>query len=90
MSYVPLQLIALMEETVLAQTKYQYPFDKVYKQDCSIYSFIQNPLSNDKWYEQFNTNIDVGLDIGITRQQKVLLSHVFECFVIFLCNNRRY
>ena len=46
-SYDPLQLLALMEKTVLAKTEYQYPFATVYKQECSINSFIENNLIND-------------------------------------------
>ena len=33
-------------------------------------------LSNEQWYERFNTKIDVGAAIGITRQHQVLLEHV--------------
>ena len=49
---------------VLDQTKDQYP------------NFSQNTLSNDQWYEQFNTKIDVGSSIDVTRQNKVIIFHV--------------
>ena len=65
-SYNHLQILALIENIVLTQTKYQYPSTTVYKQECSIYSFSQNALSNKQWYQQFNNKIDVGSDIGIT------------------------
>ena len=39
MSYNPLQILALIENSILDQTKYQYPFAAVYKQECYIYSF---------------------------------------------------
>ena len=65
-SYEPLQILGLIEKTVLAQTEDQYPFAMVYEQECSIYIFSQNTMSNEKLYERFNTNIDVGSAIGVT------------------------
>jgi hypothetical protein len=35
-------------------------------------------LSNEQWYEQFNTRINVGTAIGVTRQHTVLLEHVAQ------------
>jgi hypothetical protein len=75
-SYDPLILFKLVEKTVLAQTEDQYPFATVYEQECTLYSFNQNTLSNEQWYERFNTRIDVGTAIGVTRQHQVLLEHV--------------
>ena len=54
-SYDPLSLIDMIEKTVLAQTEDQYPFAH------------QNVLTNDQWYEKFNTKVDVGYTIGVTR-----------------------
>jgi hypothetical protein len=65
-SYDPLTLFKLIEKTVLAQTEDQYPFATVYEQECTLYSFAQNTLSNEQWYERFNTRIDVGTAIGVT------------------------
>ena len=39
MSYNTLQLPALIEKTVLAQTEDQYQFAMVYEKECSVYSF---------------------------------------------------
>jgi hypothetical protein len=75
-SYDPLILFKLIEKTVLAQTEDQYPYATVYEQECTLYSFSQNALSNEQWYERFNTRIDVGTAIGVTRQHRVLLEHV--------------
>ena len=77
-SYKPLQIIALIRKTVLAQTEEQYPFATVYEQECSIYSFSQNTLRNDQWYEQFNTKINVGSAISTTQQHQVLLFQVAD------------
>jgi hypothetical protein len=75
-SYDPLTLFKLIEKTVLAQTEDQYPYATVYEQECTLYSFNQNTLSNEQWYERFNTRIDVGGAIGVTHQHQVLLEHV--------------
>jgi hypothetical protein len=75
-SYDPLTLFKLIEKTVLAQTEDQYPYATVYEQECTLYSFNQNALTNEQWYERFNTRIDVGSAIGVTRQHQVLLEHV--------------
>ena len=75
-SYDPVTLYRLIENTILAQTEDQHPFATVYEQECALYSFNQNTLSNEQWYERFNTKIDVGNAIGATRQHKVLLQHV--------------
>ena len=55
----------------MAQTKDQYPFAIVYEQDLSLYGFHQNVLTNDQWYEKFNTKFDVGDAIGVTRDHEV-------------------
>ena len=75
-SYNPLILFALIEKTILAQTEDQYPYATVYEQECTLYSFSKNTLSNEQWYERFDTRIDVGTAIGVTRQHLVLLDHV--------------
>jgi hypothetical protein len=75
-SYDPLTLLRLIEKTILAQTEDQYPYATVYEQECALYSFQQNALTNEQWYERFNTKIDVGSAIGVTRQHHILLEHV--------------
>jgi hypothetical protein len=77
-SYDPLTLYSFIERTVLAQTEDQYPFANVYDQELSFYLFRQDTLSNPKWYEGFNTKVDVGDDIGVTRHHKVLLEYVSQ------------
>ena len=72
-SYDPLQLISSIEKTVLSQTEDQYPFTIVYVQYLSLYGFHQNTMTTDQWYERFNTKVDVGTSIGVTRQNSVLL-----------------
>jgi hypothetical protein len=77
-SYDPLTLYRLIEKTILSQTEDQYPFATVYDQEMSFYSFRQDNMSNPQWYERFNTKVDVGDAIGVTRQHKSLLEHVAQ------------
>jgi hypothetical protein len=77
-SYDPLTLFRLIEKTVLAQTEDQYLFATVYDQELAFYSFKQESLSNPQWYERFNTKVDVGDAIGVTRQHKVLLEYLAQ------------
>jgi hypothetical protein len=74
-SYDPLTLYLLFERTVLAQTEDQYPFATVYDQELSFSLFRQDILSNHQWYERFNTKVDVGDAIGVTRQHKLILEY---------------
>ena len=53
-------------------------FATVYDQELAFYSFRQENLSNPQWYERFNTKVDVGDAIGVTRQHKALLEHVAQ------------
>jgi hypothetical protein len=77
-SYNPLELYRLIKKMTLAQTEDQYPFATVYDQELNFYSFWQETMSNPQWYEKFNTKVDVGSAIGVTRQHKVLLEYVAQ------------
>ena len=66
-SYDPLTFFRLIEKTTLSQTEDQYPFATVYNQELSFYSFRQEQMNNPQWYERFNTKVDVGDAIGVTR-----------------------
>ena len=77
-SYDPLTLYRLIERTVLGQTEDKYPFTTVYNQELGFYAFRQDNLSNPKWYERFNTKVDVVEAIGVTRQHKVILEYMVQ------------
>ena len=47
----------------------------MYEQEVAFYSFYKQSLTNDQWYERFNTKLDIGSAIGVTRQRKVLLEY---------------
>jgi hypothetical protein len=51
---------------VLAQTTKQYNAAAAYYQEFSLYQFKQDQLSNQAWYEQFNTKAAVAESIGVT------------------------
>ena len=53
-----------------------YPFYSVYKQECTLYTFHQNDLTNNQWYEKFNTRSVIDNDITVTRQHKLLFEHM--------------
>ena len=76
--YDKFNFIALIEKTILAQIEYQYPFATVYEQEVVFYIFHQQNLNNDQWCERFNTKVDIGSSVGITRQHKVLLEYVSQ------------
>jgi hypothetical protein len=56
----------------------QYPFATVYDKELGFYSFQQETMSKPQWYEKFNTKVDVGSAIGVTRQHKVLLEYLAQ------------
>jgi len=65
--YNPLSLYRLIEKTLL-----------VYDQEHAFYSFRQETMTNPQWYEKFNTQVNVGEAISVTRQHKVLLEFVAQ------------
>ena len=54
-----------------------YLFDSVYEQKRTLYTFHQNDLINDQWYDKFNKRSDVANAIRVTRQHKVLLDNTY-------------
>ena len=77
-SYNPLTLLKLIEKTILAQTEDQYCYVRVYNQVCSLYCLHQHNLTNEHYYEIFNTKVDVGEAIVITRQHHVLMEYMAQ------------
>jgi hypothetical protein len=74
-SYDPFALYRLIEKTNLAQKEDQYPFATILDKELAFYSFRQDSFSNPQWYKRFNTKVDVGAAMGMTRQHKVLLEY---------------
>ena len=68
----------MIENNALGQTKDQYPFATVYNQDLGVYAFRQDTLSKPQLYKRFNTKVENGEAIGVTRQHKLLLEYVSQ------------
>ena len=71
----PLDLLSLIERTILAQSDDQYPYMTVYDQERQLFSFHQNNLSNDQYYEKFNTKCDVAKAVGVTKVHRACMEH---------------
>ena len=74
----PLLLCRLIEKTILAQTEDKYPFESIWDQERSLCLNYQDTMTNAKWYETFNTRVDVASAVGVTRQHSALLEHVAQ------------
>ena len=72
-SYDPLKLLKFVDKTILSQTEDQYYYATVYNKNCELYGFHQQNLTNEQYYEIFNTKIYVGEAISITRQHHLLM-----------------
>jgi phosphoribosyl-ATP pyrophosphohydrolase len=77
-SNYPLQLKALIERVVIAQSENKYPFATVYKQEVGLFGFLQNKLTDNQWHERFDTKINIGELIGVSRIHDLALNYVAE------------
>ena len=57
----------------MAQTKDQYCYVTLYNPECELYGLYLHNLTNEEFYEQFNTKVDFVEAVGITRQNCVLM-----------------
>ena len=62
-----------MRKKILAHTEDQYCYATVYDKECTFHVLHQHNFTNEYYREQFNTKVDVGKSIGITRQHRVLM-----------------
>jgi hypothetical protein len=62
----PLQYKTLIEKTIMAQAEDQYNCASVHDQMCCLLGFSQGALSNDQYYERFNTRVDVSKSVGFS------------------------
>ena len=72
-SYDPLNLLKLIDKTIFAHIEDQYLYATLYDQDCALYGFHQQNLTNEQYYEIFNSKVGVGEAIVITGQHHVLM-----------------
>ena len=57
----------------MAHTEEHNPFVIIYEQTLSLYGFQHNSLTKNQWYENFNTKVDVGNTIGVTKKHEAPL-----------------
>ena len=50
----------------------------MYNQECELYGLHQHKFTNEQYYEKFNTRFDVGEDIGITRQHRLIMEYTAQ------------
>jgi hypothetical protein len=74
----PLELLELIEQTVHLTSTEHYVFAVAYKQHKVFYNLQQNTLSNNVYYDKFNTRVMVAKAIGIRWADKNCLQWVIE------------
>jgi hypothetical protein len=74
----PLKLYALIEKTIMAQIEDKYPFETIYNSELRFYNGQQRDLSNDRFYNKFNTQSDVNKAVGIERIHPTLVDYMTE------------
>ena len=57
-SYKPLELYKLIERVILKQTEDQYPVAALWEQKTNKVNAKQTNLTNNKWYDHFNTKVE--------------------------------
>jgi hypothetical protein len=63
-SYKPLELYKLIERVILKQTEDQYPVAALWEQLCKVTNAKQGNMTNNEWYDQFNTKVEVAESVG--------------------------
>jgi hypothetical protein len=65
-SYKPLELYKLIEQVILKQTKDQYPVAVLWEQLSNVANAKQGNSTNNKWYDYFNTKVEVAKSVGVS------------------------
>ncbi len=66
-SYKPLELYKLIERVILKQTEDQYPVAALWEQLTNVANVNkQGNLSNNEWYDWFNTKVEVAKSVGVS------------------------
>ncbi len=65
-SYKPLELYKLIERVILKQTKDQYPVAALWEQLSNVANAKQGNSTNNKWYDCFNTKVEVAKSVGVS------------------------
>jgi len=62
-SYKLMELYKLIERVILKQTEDQYPFAVLWEQLCHVTNAKQGNMTNNEWYDQFNTKVEVAKSV---------------------------
>jgi hypothetical protein len=65
-SYKLLELYKLIKQVILKQTEDQYPFAVLWEQLSNVASAKQGNSTNNKWYDHFNTKVEVAESVGVS------------------------
>ena len=65
-SYKPLELYKLIERVILKQTEDQYPVAALWEQLCNVTNAKQGNMTNNEWYDRFNTKVEVAESVGVS------------------------
>ncbi len=65
-SYKLLELYKLIEQVILKQTEDQYPVAALWEQLSNVANAKQGNLTNNKWYDCFNTKVEVAKSVGVS------------------------
>ncbi len=65
-SYKPLELYKLIEQVILKQTEDQYPVAALWEQLSDVANAKQGNSTNNKWYDCFNTKVEVAELVGVS------------------------
>ncbi len=65
-SYKPLELYKPIERVILKQTEDQYPVAALWEQLTNVANAKQGNLSNNKWYDWFNTMVEIAKSVGVS------------------------
>jgi hypothetical protein len=74
----PLRLKALIEITIISQSSNKYTFAVLYDLEVGLFGFQQNKLTVDQWLERFNTKVEIGDTLGVSRDHPMALEHVAQ------------
>ncbi len=64
-SYKPLELYKLIKQAILKQTEDQYPVAALWEQLSNVANAKQGSLTNNEWYDCFNTKVEVAELVGV-------------------------
>ena len=74
---IPIEMTKV-EGSAYNGTADQYLFATVYEQEFAFYTFRQESMTTPRYFERFNTKVEIANSVGVTRQHKGLLNYVAQ------------